>query len=144
MAPRAAAETSKAAGGAGRHNCAAADQFDVRPAGRALFPEVILVLGHRHCLHLAAVHLDGSGAGAALPWLCEGKTILDAAQVRLLQHRLSSLLCSVVVLALVLLVVGVGKYSASKTFPILDTELSGGCFGYQFGTKYGELFSTFR
>jgi hypothetical protein len=85
--------------------CYPAHQRGFRPAGRTLFPWDILVLVHRHRLHLVAVHSDGPGAGAALSWLCKGKTILDSAQVRLLQHGLSSLLCPMVVLALVLLVV---------------------------------------
>jgi len=31
----------------------------------------------------------------------------------------------------------------SPEYSVWDTELYGGCFGYQFGTKYGELFATF-
>lgn len=42
----------------------------------------------------------------------------------------------------------VGEYSASITVPRLGCRMgyhqNGGCFGYQFGTKYGELFATFR
>ena len=56
-------------------------------------------------MHLAAVHPDGPGAGTALSWLCEGETFLDIDQVRLIQYGLPSLLCPMVVLALVLLVV---------------------------------------
>jgi hypothetical protein len=41
----------------------------------------------------------------------------------------------------------VGEYSASITVPRLGCRTGyhqdGGCFGYQFGTKYGELFATF-
>lgn len=105
MAPGAATKTAETAGGSGRCNRAPADQRSCRPACRPLFLGNILVLVNRHCLHLAAIHPDGSGAGTALPWLCERETVLDAAQVRLLQHGLSSLLCPMVVLALVLLVV---------------------------------------
>lgn len=106
MAPGTATETTETAGGAGRCRRAPADQRSCRSVGRALFPCNILVLGNRHRRNLATVHPDGSSTSAALPWLCEGKTVLDAAQVRLLQHGLSSLLCPMVVLALVLLVVG--------------------------------------
>jgi len=101
-----AAEAGEAAGGAGCNGCTPVVQRGCRSDGRTLFPWDILVLGHRHRLHLTAVHPDGPGAGTALSRLCEGKTILEPAQVRLLQHGLPSLLCPMVVLALVLLVVG--------------------------------------
>lgn len=105
MAPGTATETGKATCVACCHYRNATDKYVCRPAGRHLFPCNILVLGNRHRRNLATVHPDGPGTSAALPRLCEGETVLDAAQVRLLQHRLSSLLCPMVVLALVLLVV---------------------------------------
>lgn len=122
MATRAAAEKGEATGGAGRNCSALADQCGFRPAGRPLFPKVLLVLGHRHRLHLVAVHSDGPSAGAALSWLREGETILDVDKVRILQHGLSPLLYSMVVLALVLLVVG--EYLVSQ---------KGTCLGCQMG-----------
>ena len=50
-----------------------------------------------------------------------------------------------VVLALVLLVVGELLVSQKGTCLGCRTgyHQKGGCFGYQFGTKYGELFATF-
>jgi hypothetical protein len=58
-----------------------------------------------------------------------------------LQYGLTSLLCPMVVLALVLLVVG--KYSASMPVTCLGHQTVGGCFSDQFGTKYGVVFATF-
>ena len=101
-----AAETGKAAGSNVRYIRYPAHQRGCRSAGRALFPHDILVLGYRHRRDLVAVHPDGPGAGAALSWLREGETVLDADQVCLLQHGLPTLLRPMVVLALILLVVG--------------------------------------
>ena len=133
MAPGAATKTAETAGGAGRCHRASADQRSCRSVGRTLFPCDILVLGNRHRRNLAAVHHDGPGAGTTLSRLCEGETILDAAQVRLLQYGLPSLLCPMVVLALVLLVVGDVRHPTWST--VSDAELYGGCFGYQFGAN---------
>lgn len=64
----------------------------------------------------------GPDIGAALSWLREGETILDVDKVRILQHGLPPLLCSMVVLALVLLVVGE-----------LLVSQNGTCLGCQLG-----------
>ena len=106
MVKRDTTKTGKAPGSAGRHIRHAAHQRGCRTTGRTLFSQDILVLGHRRCLYLYAVHPDGPGAGAALSWIHQGETVLDADHVRFLQHGLSPLLCPMVVLALVLLVVG--------------------------------------
>lgn len=121
MAQGAAAETGKIPGSTGRHIRYPAHQRGCRSAGRTLFPRDILVLGHRHCLYLAAVHPDGPGAGAALSWVREGETVLDADQICLLQHGLPALLRPLVVLALVLLVVG--ELLASQTGALLGYQL---------------------
>lgn len=104
MVKRDTTKTGKASGSGGRHIRHPAHQRGCRPTGRPLFLGNILVLGNRHRLHLAAVHPDGPGAGAALSWLREGEVVLDADHVCFLQHGLSPLLCPMVVLALVLLV----------------------------------------
>ena len=136
MAQRNAAETGKTPGSTGRNIRYLAHQRSCRSAGRSLFSRDILVLGHRYCLHLAAVHPDGPGAGAALSWLREGETILGADQICILQHGLPTLLCPMVVLALVLLVVG--EYLVYQNGTRLGCRTGyhqkGGCFGYQFGT----------
>ena len=118
MATRAAAETGKAAGGGGCFDSAPVDQCGFRSAGRTLFPQNVLVLGHRHCLYFFAVHPDGPGPSAALSWLCEGETVLETDRLRLHQHGLPPLLSTLVVLALVLLVVGELLVSQKGAYPM--------------------------
>lgn len=135
MVTRAAAETRKIPGSTGRNIRYPAYQRGCRSAGRTLFPRDILVLGHRHSLYLAAVHPDGPGSGTALSRVHQRETVLDADQIRLLQHGLPALLRPMVVLALVLLVVG--ELLVSQKGACLGCRMGyryGGCFGYQFGT----------